>query len=420
MRAKTRLLSFFLVAALMISGCQSTLYEVDEKATVEEADNTDKNIETEETSEPIKEEPKPIIVEKLEDEEPEDVEVPRSKQLLDLMTTEEKVSQLFILDFYGMTSQYHVKSISDKLNQFLVDYPIGGVIFFAENIESYEQTETFIKNLQSASKIDMFISIDEEGGLVSRLGQADIGIPRLEKADTMAKEYTSEEVKTLATDLATKMSTLGFNYDFAPVFDINTNPSNTVISTRSFGHSAETVTEYAMSFSQGLNAGGIISSAKHFPGHGDTDKDSHLGMASITGTKEDIYARELQPFMKAVEENIPSIMIGHLTAPAIDPDFPASLSSIFIQDILRQEMGYRGLVITDSLRMQAITDFYEPSIIGVNYLMAGGDIILIPNDFKATYDGLLAAIESGDLSIERLDESVLRILETKLEYGIIE
>ncbi len=350
-------------------------------------------------------------------------EVPTQKDLvteiLSSLTLEEKIAQLFIVDFYGMTNTYQVKEFNQDIQEFLLQYPVSGIIYFSENIVSIDQLSEFNNQLQVNSPLPLFIAIDEEGGLVSRLGAADIGIDRLDSATKLANNFTVEEVYEKAFTLGKQIQSAGFNYDFAPVFDINTNPNNPVIGNRAFSNDSLIVSNYGVAFSTGLNDSGVISSGKHFPGHGDTLTDSHLGLASIPHNIDRLYNEELIPFTAAINSNIPSIMIGHITAPNIDNTTPASLSKYFITELLRDELGYDGLVISDSFRMQAITDYYSPESIGVEYLKAGGDIILIPSDFKATYNGLLEAVTNGDLSEERIDESLRRILQTKLDYQIL-
>ncbi len=418
---KNKAIIIWFILIIIMTGCNTKLYETQElnssdDSVISEDESNDTSNQEENNAQPSQ----PIITtEKTQDQEPLNKDLPRSHQLLELMTLEDKISQLFILDLYNITDQYHIQSISQELVDFLDKYPIGGVIFFGENIDTYDQTSTFINQLQAASKLDMFIAVDEEGGIVSRLGSKNIGINHLDKAADLANKLSSDEVKAIAKELAIQLRELGFNYDFAPIYDINSNPKNPVIGTRAFGSDPQIVADYANAFSQGLNDGDVISTAKHFPGHGDTETDSHLGMASISRTKEDLYDRELIPFQVGIEEKIPSIMIGHITVPSMDPDFPASLSHILIQDLLRDELNYQGIVISDSLRMEAITNFYQPKDIGIRYIQAGGDIILLPNNFIETYDGLLQAVTDGSLTEDRLNESVLRILELKLQYGII-
>lgn len=336
------------------------------------------------------------------------------------MSLEEKVAQLFIVDFYGMTGAYQVNEYNQEVDDFLKNYSVAGVIYFAENIISREPLIQFNIQMQESSSIDMFIAIDEEGGLVSRLGKADVGVTHLDSARDLAQNNSVEEVYSLAYELGLSMGELGFNYDFAPVFDVDTNPDNPVIGDRSFSGEPERVADYGAAFSRGLNEAGIISAAKHFPGHGDTNTDSHLGIASIEHDRERLDTVELVPFVKAIKENIPSIMVGHISAPTLTGDHtPASLSKYMITDLLRNELKYEGVVISDSFRMKAITDYYDEKELGILFLEAGGDLILIPNSFKTTYEGILEGIEEGRLTEERINLSVKRILQMKLDFGII-
>ncbi len=302
--------------------------------------------------------------------------------LIATMNLKQKIAQLFIVDFYGMTGNYHSKAYNDAIDVFLREFPVGGVIYFAENIESKEQLLSFNKKLQDNSSIPLFISIDEEGGLVSRLGNADVGVDHLPHAATLSK-HPPKKVKALAKILGSQMKSLGFNMDFAPVMDVDTNPDNPVIGIRSFGTTPDIVSRIGTAFIEGLSEAGIVSSAKHFPGHGDTNTDSHLGVTVIEHDMERLSSVELEPFKAAIETGVPSVMIGHITAPVITGNnLPASLSAHMISGLLREELAYDGLVLTDSLRMAAITDNYAAEEVGVMLLEAGGDIILIPDDFE--------------------------------------
>jgi beta-N-acetylhexosaminidase len=330
------------------------------------------------------------------------------------MTIEEKVAQLFIVDFYAMTNTYQVKTFTEEMMSFLSQYPIGGIIYFAENIESRDQLIDLNASFQKNSSIPLYISIDEEGGLVSRLGNANLGVNHLANASDLSK-LSLEEVKASAYTLGLQLKELGFNYDFAPVLDVNTNPDNPVIGDRSFSSDPDIVASYGTAFSRGLQEAGILTSGKHFPGHGDTSTDSHLGITIIDHNMARLESRELIPFSAAIESNISSIMIGHITTPNITGDqLPASLSPYMITSLLREKLGYEGIIITDSLRMQAITDYYEPKDVGLMLLNAGGDIILLPENFEETYKGILDAIEEGILSEDRIDQSLFRILTSKI------
>jgi beta-N-acetylhexosaminidase len=274
--------------------------------------------------------------------------------------------------------------------------------------------------LKEVSQIPLFISVDEEGGVVSRLGKANIGVTHLEDAIKLSAEKTPEEVNALATTLGEEIKALGFNMNFAPVLDIHTNPANPVIGNRAFGVDAATVATYANAFNKGLMASGIVTSGKHFPGHGDTATDSHTEQTSVTHTAKRLKSTELVPFKQAIKDGIPTIMMGHITLPNVSENpLPASLSPDIIETILRKDLGFKGIVVTDSLRMKAITDFYTADEVGVLFLQAGGDMILIPDDFEATYQGIINAVNEGKISTARINESVERILNVKVQYGLL-
>lgn len=398
-----------LTLSLVFTGCDIKLYEPVKPVVKEEP-------------EPVEE---PVVVEEAFSYEPiiTNENLPNATtidEMIATMSLEEKIAQLFIVDFYVMTKTYQEKEYNQAMDDFLRKYPVSGVIYFSENIESADQVLELNNALTTVSQLPMFISVDEEGGIVSRLGNANIGVTKLPDAATLVSENTTDEVYAYALKLGNEMKILGFNMDFAPVLDINTNPDNPVIGKRAFGEDAETVSDYAIAFYKGLNDAGIIATGKHFPGHGDTTTDSHTQLTSIEHDLKRIQSTELVPFEKAVEASIPAIMVAHINTPNISDDgLPASLSSQMISDILRDELTYDGLVISDSLRMKAITDYYQPAQVGVMFLKAGGDLILIPDDFESTFQGILDAVKANDISEERINESVRRILTVKEEFGLL-
>lgn len=419
-----------LILAFMITGCNKSLYETKDlkgnslQNTINNI-NGDDNITTESNS-PGSDSDKtesdtidePLASKKTTNqtslESANSIDV-----LIDSMTLKQKIAQLFIVDFYGMTDEYQIKDYTSTINSFLKNYQVGGVIYFAENIESREQLISMNSSFQKDLAIPLFISIDEEGGLVSRLGNADIGVTHLPDASELGTK-TSEEITQLAYDLGLEIKALGFNMDFAPVLDVNTNPDNPVIGNRSFGSDPKVVGQIGSAFADGLSQAGVISSGKHFPGHGDTATDSHLGITIINHDLDRLNSIELKPFKEAIKNDIPSIMMGHISAPEITGDnVPASLSPYMITELLRKDLGYEGLVLSDSLRMQAITDYYTPEEVGVMLLKAGGDLILIPDDFELTYNAILTAVKNGDISVSRINESLKRILQAKVEFGIL-
>lgn len=405
------ILLIVLIQFLFLStGCDVQLYEP-VKPVVKET--------PEPVEEPVVEEEKPFEYAPIETNT-EITTATSVEELLASLTLEEKVAQLFIVDFYNMTAAYQEKEYDESMDTFLRQYPVGGVIYFAENIESANQVMDLNTALSTVSQIPLFISVDEEGGIVSRLGNANIGVTHLDDAATLASENTADDIYAKALKLGNEINVLGFNMDFAPVLDINTNAENPIIGKRAFGSDAETVTTYSVAFYNGLSDAGIIATGKHFPGHGDTLTDSHTQLTSVDHDLKRLQSMEFIPFESAIEENIPAIMVAHINTPNVTTDgLPSSLSKEMITQQLREGLGFDGLVISDSFRMKAITDYYTSADVGVMFLNAGGDLILLPDDFAATYTGILDAVTNGTITQERIDESVRRILAVKEEYGLI-
>lgn len=337
---------------------------------------------------------------------------------LDDMSLEEKVAQLFIVDFRTFSPRQPLLNYSDQISTVLDQYPLGGVIYFKENVESANQVKALNDALQahmmSQAYPQLFISVDEEGGLVSRLGQSLDEVIYLPKASKLTTEYTLDEVREFGEQLGSDLKHLGFNMNFAPVLDVNTNPNNPIIGTRAFSDEPEIAALYSSAFAEGLMSSSVAAVGKHFPGHGDTQSDSHLGEVTAWMDAGRFETIEKIPFSKAVSIHMTGIMVGHILTPELTTDNqPASLSSEIITDILRDDMYYNGLVITDSLQMKAITDSYTATEVGVLAIEAGCDILLMPENFTATFEGILEAVQSGRIPESRINASVKRILRAK-------
>jgi beta-N-acetylhexosaminidase len=332
------------------------------------------------------------------------------------MSIEDKVAQLFVIDLYTVNQTSNVLDVTPSIETFMTEYPVGGIILFSDNVDTANQTKKLISDLQSTASIPLFISIDEEGGLVSRIGSKNIGVDHLPNAATLPSDYSSSQVQTMARTLGQQLASFGINMNFAPVLDVNTNPNNPVIGSRAFSSNPTIVGDYGTAFMQGLLNENILPVGKHFPGHGDTTTDSHLERTSIDHTIDELRRVEWLPFQQAIDVGIPVIMTGHIHTPNItQDDLPASLSKAMTTDYLREELGFDGVVITDSLRMKAITNEYEASEVGILVLEAGGDLILLPNDFQSCYEGIIKALDSGRLTEERVDLSLRRLFALKNE-----
>ena len=355
--------------------------------------------------------------------------------LLQQMTLREKVGQLFMIrpDSLDLTlpqeeidDEYAdgVTALSDAMRKTLQDYPVGGICQFGKNITDPQQIAQFNADLQAASKIPLLISVDEEGGAVARLANHPaFDLPRYESAAAVGETGDPEAAREMGATIGAYLKDYGFTMDFAPDADVYTNPANTVIGTRAFSQDAATAAAMAGAMAQGLQAQGILPTLKHFPGHGDTAEDSHSGLAYSHRTKEEMLQCEFLPFIQPAQGEggigPHAIMVGHIAAPALDGDTPASLSYAIVTELLRGELlqGEDVLVVTDSLAMGAITEQYAPAEAAIRALNAGCDILLMPDGLTEAFDGVVAAVENGTVSEERLNESVARILRVKQQYA---
>lgn len=334
------------------------------------------------------------------------------EETLSQMTLDEKIAGMMIIDIQKPT-------LEESDYTFLKEFAPGGFILFSPNITTYQTTLKEIKKIKETSKIPMFISIDEEGGKVARLDSLqDIKVTKIPEMYSVGKTdaNTAYEVGKI---LGYKLGVFGINMDFAPCADIYSNPQNTVIGKRAFGSEAALVSTMSENLAKGLLETGIIPVYKHFPGHGDTVTDSHYGLPIIEKNYEQLLESELKPFLDAIKNNAEVIMVGHLAVPQITGDTtPASLSKVMIDDILKTKMGYKNLVITDSLKMGAITSYYTESQIYEMAINAGVDILLMPKDPQKALEVIKDAINKETIKESQIDESIKKIL--KLKYKMIE
>lgn len=356
-------------------------------------------------------------------------------EIMDGMTLEEKVGQLFIVHVYGETPtdpDYEDTNVNNNrggknFKEVIENYQVGGIIYFnwTDNIGlpmDAEQVHGLSNGLQEIaieqpSQIPLFISTDQEGGIVQRVQEPGTVFP-----GNMALGATgSESYATLSGQvIGNELSSLGINMNFAPTVDVNMNPANPVIGIRSFGEDPELVSRLGIAQINGYKAENVIASAKHFPGHGDTDVDSHYGLPVIDHDLETLHEIDLKPFKAAIDAGIESIMTAHIVVPALDDSgLPATLSKPILTDLLREDMGFDGLIITDSLGMSG-ANVYPRERVAVEAFKAGADILLNPPNVEVAFDGMFEAIENGDISMERLDESVYRILRAKMDNGLFE
>ena len=339
------------------------------------------------------------------------------------MTLEEKVYQLFVVTPESLTGVNRATVAGETTRAALAAQPVGGIVYFAQNLVDREQAMELLAGTQSFAEIPLLLAVDEEGGTVSRVGaNPAMGTTYFSDMADYGDAGDAQAVYQVGLTLGQQLTELGFNLDFAPVADVVTNPNNTEIGRRSFSSDPETAAAMVGSIVSGFRDGGILCSLKHFPGHGGTETDTHDGRAVTERTLEQMRQAEFLPFQAGIEAGVPMVMVGHLSAPNLNggADTPSDLSYAVVTEILRGELGFSGVVVTDAQNMGAITDYYTPAEAAVGALQAGVDLILMPADLDEAVQGVLDALEAGTLSRERIDESVTRILAMKYEYGILQ
>ena len=343
------------------------------------------------------------------------------------MSIEEKIGQMLMPDYRNWNGQ-NVTEMLPEIEQQIKEFDLGGVILFRENVVTTEQTARLVDAYQQASeKYGMLISIDQEGGIVTRL-QSGTDMP-----GNMALGATrsSEITKDVAGAIGEELGSLGINTNFAPTLDVNNNPDNPVIGVRSFSENPELTAELGTAYIEGMQKTGTIATAKHFPGHGDTEVDSHVGLPEVPYEMDRLREVELYPFQQAMNAGVDAIMSAHITFPKIDEtkviskktgeeiSLPATLSHRILTGLMREEMNYDGLIVTDAMNMAAITEHYGTVDAAIMSVKAGTDIVLMPVGLEAVRAGLLDAISAGEIKEKRINASVKRILSLKIKRGIL-
>ena len=339
------------------------------------------------------------------------------------MTLEQKVAQLFIVTPEALVEGVsQVTQAGDMTREGVTAHPVGGIVYFAQNLLDPEQTTTMLANVKQfyadAGNAAPFIAVDEEGGTVVRVADNEaFGAQDVGDASALGSAGDTEAAKRAAEQIADYLMPLGFNLDFAPVADVVDPLRSDTMGLRSFSSDAAVAADMVRAEVEGFRDKKMLCCAKHFPGIGAAAGDSHEGAITIEATNEELETVDLVPFRAAIEAGVPMIMVGHVSLPNIVGDStPAPLSSAVVQGMLRDSLGYTGIIVTDSLSMGAITDYYTPAEAAVAALKAGCDIPLMPERLDEAYQGVLRAVQVGELTEERLDESLTRILTAKQEY----
>lgn len=345
----------------------------------------------------------------------------QASQLVSGMSLEDKVAQMFVITPEALTGYASVTAAGDTTKAAYESRPVGGLIYMADNLLSTEQTTEMLTNMQNIAMertgLPVFLSVDEEGGTVARVAKNDaFGVTDVGNMSDIGATGDAQNAYNAGVTIGTYLKQLGFNVDYAPVADVLTNPDNTVIGTRSFGSDASVVADMVTKELEGLSSQGVFGVVKHFPGHGGVSGDSHDGAVTMDKSLEELMQTEFVPFQKAVENGVSFVMVGHISVPQVVGDnTPASLSQMMVSNVLREQLGYQGIVITDAMNMGAITGSYTADQAAVMAVNAGVDMILMPQDYETAYNGLFQAVQDGTITEDRINESVTRIVKVKLQ-----
>ncbi len=355
---------------------------------------------------------------------------------LQKMTLREKVGQLFYVRPECLDTTIHfnqpssidgstddikaikLQAVNATMKGVNEKYPVGGVILYAHNIEDEAQLSAFISQIRALNGSPL-LCIDEEGGRVARIANnANFEVEKFESMGAIGATGDPQNAYYCGNTIGTYLRRYGFDIDFAPVADVNTNPENIVIGARAFSDNPEVAAPMVTNYLQGLKDAGITGCIKHFPGHGDTQADTHYGYAQSLKTWEQMTSCEMITFKAGIAWGTQLIMTAHIATPGVTgTDIPATMSPVILQDKLRRELGYQNIIITDAMEMGAITKQYNNAEAAVGTLLAGADIVLGPQNFVDAFDAVIKAVEDGTLTEERINQSVRRVLKLKKQIG---
>lgn len=346
-----------------------------------------------------------------------------AQKTLRKLTLEEKVGQVFMIwcraSFLNLENPEYLELVDDMkkfhVGSFAMTVHVDGPYLLRS--EPYEATE-LLNRLQSESKLPLLFAADFERGLPMRL----MGATVFPHAMAFGADGKLEDAEAFGRITAEESRAIGIHWNFFPDADVNSNPVNPIINTRSFGEDPQQVGDLVAAYIKGAHEGGMLATAKHFPGHGDTATDSHLGVASVNVDRAHLEAIELPPFRRAIAAGVDAVMVAHVTVPALDadPNHVGTISPAIVSDLLEKQLGFKGIIVTDALDMAGLTHLFANDIgrAAVEAFKAGNDLLLIPADFPASYKAMVQAVRSGEISQERLDRSVLKILRAKASLGL--
>ncbi|QCJ44577.1 beta-N-acetylhexosaminidase [Bacillus sp. S3] len=329
------------------------------------------------------------------------------------MSLEDKIGQMILAGVSGTTMDASAKQLISQIH-------VGGIIFYKNNFETPAQAVQFVNQLKAgnSSSLPLLLGVDQEGGRVTRLPGGLVNFPPNKQIGQVNNPDFSFKVGTL---LGQELKEFGLNLDFAPVLDINSNPNNPVIGDRSFGNNAEIVSKLGVQTMKGIQSQNVITTIKHFPGHGDTSVDSHLDLPIVNKSLKELKELELIPFERAINQGGDVVMVAHILLPQLDKTNPGTMSKAVMTDLLRKQLGFTGVIITDDMTMGAITEHFDIGKASVESVKAGSDIILVGHDYNNVVkiiSSLKTAVQNGEISEQRVNESIKRIIQLKRNYSI--
>lgn len=415
-RIRNQIISYSVVAVILaaiaaggVMAGRSIAAIVKEKKLAEEQARLAEEQEAEAAHDVVIDAPEPII----EEEPEEDYLGTLVANVLSDMTLEDKVAGLFVVTPEALTGVKTATQAGEGTQEALNKYAVGGLIYFEHNIVDKEQITQMLSSTTAKSRYPLFLAVDEEGGSVSRVAKSGIDVIQVGDMAQIGASGDSAQAYEAGLNIGSYLNELGFNLDFAPVADV-AGSENSAIGDRSFGSDAQLVGEMVANVVGGMEGTGVSSCLKHFPGLGDTTDDTHDGRVEITKTLDEMRATDFIPFKAGIDAGADFVMVSHATMSAVEGDaVPSSMSRTVMTDILRNELGFQGIIITDALNMGAITEYYTSEEAVIMAVEAGADMLLMPEDFETAYNALLTAVQDGTISEERINESLERIYRIK-------
>lgn len=415
-RIRNQIISYSVVAVILaaivaggVVAGKSIASVVREKKLAEEQVKLAEEQEAQAAHEVVIDAPEPIM----EEEPEEDYLGKYVEDVLSDMTLEDKVAGLFIVTPEALTGVITATQAGDGTGEALEKYAVGGLIYFDQNIIDKEQITQMLSNTTAKSKYPIFLAVDEEGGSVSRVAKSGIDVVEVGDMAEIGASGDGVQAYEAGVNIGSYLKELGFNLDFAPVADV-AGSEDSMIGARSFGSDAQLVGEMVANAVGGIEGTGVSSCLKHFPGLGDMTEDTHDGRVATSKTLDEMRTADFIPFKAGIDAGADFVMVSHVTISDVEEDaVPSSLSKTVMTDVLRNELGFQGVIITDALNMGAITEYYTSEESVIMAVEAGADMLLMPADFEAAYNALLTAVQEGTISEERINESLERIYRIK-------